>query len=70
MSPLTIERIKKAKGQVRIVPLDGNPNSTINIDRYAIQIMEEGVWTNVYVGTDRNLCEQAVRKASNKVILG
>jgi hypothetical protein len=70
MSPLTIERIKKAKGQVRIVPLDGNPNSTIDVERFSVQILENGAWVNVYTDTDRNLCEQAVRQATSKVILG
>lgn len=70
MSPLTIERIKKSKGQVRIVPVDGNPNGSIGVDRFSIQILEDGAWTSVFVGTDRNLCEQAIRQATSKVILG
>lgn len=67
MSPLTIERIKKAKGNVRIVPLD---QSGVSVKNYAIQILEGKVWVNVFVNHDRQLCEQAVRKATSQVILG
>jgi hypothetical protein len=68
MSPLTIERIKKAKGNVRIVPL--NESTGVSVKKFAIQIMESNAWVNVYVNHDRQLCEQAVRKAASQVILG
>lgn len=67
MSPLTIERIKKAKGNVKIVPInEGN----VSVTKYAIQILEGKAWTNVFIDHDRQTCEQAVRKATSKVILG
>ena len=68
MSPLTIDRIKKANGKVRIVPLDGQ--SSVNVKKFAIQILEGPSWVNVFVNHDRQLCEQAVRKAATQIILG
>lgn len=70
MSPLTIDRIKKANGQVRIVPVDGNPNGQAMVERFAIQVLENGAWVNVFTGNDRSICEQTIRKATSKVILG
>jgi hypothetical protein len=67
MSPLTVDRIKKAK-QVRIVPFsDGHP---INVTKFAVQIMEGMSWVNVLVTHDRQICEDTVRKANSKTILG
>lgn len=68
MSPLTIERIKKAQGNIRIVPL--NEDNSVSVTKYAIQILEGDAWTSVFTDHDRNICEQAVRKATSKVILG
>ena len=68
MSPLTIDRIKKAKGNVRIINL--NENNHINVTKYAIQILEGDAWVNVFVNHDRQICESAVRKAASQVILG
>lgn len=61
MSPLTFERIKKANGKVRIVE---------NADKTSqVQIQEGGAWVTIYTNS-RELCEQVVRGANNKVILG
>ena len=68
MSPLTIERIKKAKGNVRIVPLP--EQAGISVKKFAIQILEGKAWVNVFVNHDRQICEQTVRKATSQVILG
>ena len=68
MSPLTIDRIKKAKTNVRIVPL--TEDRSVSVSKFAIQIKESGAWVNVFVNHDRNLCEKAVRQATNQVILG
>lgn len=68
MSPLTIDRIKKAKGNVRIVPL--KEDSSINVTKYAIQILEGAAWVNVLVDHDRQICERAVRAATRQVLLG
>lgn len=68
MSPLTIEKIKKAKGNVRIVPV--SEEGPITVTKYAVQILEGDAWKNVFINHDRQLCEQTVRKATNKVILG
>lgn len=68
MSPLTIDRIKKAKGNVRIIPI--NESTGISVTKYAIQILEGQAWVNVFVDHDRQICERAVRKATNQVILG
>lgn len=68
MSPLTIDRIKKAKGNVRIVPLE--EDISVSVQKYAIQILEGAAWVNVFVNHDRKICEQTVRKAASQVILG
>ena len=68
MSPLTSDKIKKAKGNVRIVPL--NEAGPISVTKYAIQILEGAAWSTVFVDHDRQICERAVRQASGKVILG
>jgi hypothetical protein len=68
MSPLTIEKIKKAKGNVRIVPI--NESGPISTTKYAIQILEGAAWVNVFVDHDRQICERTVRKATSKMILG
>ena len=68
MSPLTIDRIKKAKGSVKVVPLTLSEGTSVQ--QYAIQVLENGAWVNVFVNPDRSLCEQAVRKATSQVILG
>lgn len=69
MSPLTIERIKKANGNVRIVPINESAN-TISVTKYAIQILEGAAWVNIFVNHDRQLCEQTIKKATSQVILG
>lgn len=61
MSPLTLERIKKANGKVRIV--EGTDKTS------QVQIQESGAWVTIYTNS-RKLCEQVVRGANNKVILG
>jgi hypothetical protein len=66
MSPLTIDRIKKANGNVRIKSSTGTNNAT----KYSVQILENGVWVSVLEDHNRSICEQAVRKATSKVILG
>lgn len=69
MSPLTIDRIKKANGSIRIVPINES-TTTINITKYAVQILEGSAWVNVFVDHDRQICEQAVRRATSQVICG
>lgn len=61
MSPLTLDRIKKADGKVRIIESTG--------DIHSVQIQEAGVWITVYTNS-RQLCEQVVRGANNRLILG
>jgi hypothetical protein len=61
MSPLTIDRIKKANGKVKIVESSGS---------YSVQVQEAGVWVTVLSNTSKVVCEQAVRGANNKLILG
>jgi len=64
MSPLTLDRIKKADS-VRIHPINES-----DIVKYAVQVLESGVWNTLLTDYNRNICEQAVRKATSKVILG
>ena len=66
MSPLTLDRIKKANGNIKITPITGTNSAT----KYAVQILENGVWVSVMEDHNRSICEQAVRKATSKVILG
>lgn len=67
MSPLVLERIKKANGNVKIVTLT---EGTVGVAKYAVQVLEQDVWVCVFIDHNRSLCEQAVRKANSKVILG
>ena len=69
MSPLTLERIKKAKGQVKIANIT-DPQTATNVMKYGIQIMEGGAWVTIFTDHSRQICEQAVRKAASQVILG
>jgi len=69
MSPLTIDRIKKANGKVRIKQLNDPAQSTC-VMTYVIQVLEEGVWKTVFTDRSQQICEQAVRKAVSQVILG
>ena len=64
MSPLTLDRIKKSDS-VRIHPMNES-----DIVKYAVQVLENGVWNTLLTDYNRNICEQAVRKATSKVILG
>ena len=60
MSPLTINRIKNAE-KVRLQEKD---------DKHVIQILENKTWVVVYSNESRKICEDAIKKASSKVILG
>lgn len=61
MSPLTLEKIKKANGRVRIVE---------NNSEYCIQILDKNVWTTIFKSNDKTICESAIQKANSKLILG
>jgi hypothetical protein len=69
MSPLTLERIKKANGQVKVTPI-ADPQKSTNVMKYGIQIMEGGAWVTIFTDHSKQICEQAVRKATSQVILG
>ncbi|MHA2231324.1 MAG: hypothetical protein ACXAB4_02420 [Candidatus Hodarchaeales archaeon] len=69
MSPLTLERIKKAKGQVKITEIS-DPQKHTNVMKFGIQIMENGAWVTIFTDHSRQICEQTVRKAASQVILG
>lgn len=62
MSPLTLDRIRRANGNVRIKEEAGVG--------HAIQVLEGGAWITVFVNTSKSVCEQAVRGAAGNVILG
>ena len=62
MSPLTLDRVKKANGKVRIV--ESNDKSG-----HSVQIQEGGAWITIYTNS-RELCEQVIRGANSKLILG
>jgi len=71
MSPLTLDKIKKAKGRVRIVSQPAKTNTVgVSVERFAIQIEEDNVWSTIFVGNDRQICESHIRKANSQVILG
>lgn len=61
MSPLTLKRIKEAKGNVRV--------KSDNSD-WVVQILEDNTWKTIYKNKERTVCEEAVTKASQQVILG
>jgi len=69
MSPLTLKRIKEAKGNVRIRQSD-NSSTTPSIVEWYIQVLENDIWNTIFTNRDRVICEQAVQKAIRRVILG
>lgn len=71
MSPLIIDRIKKANGQVRVVPAGGlTVEETAPTNKWSVQVLEGGAWISVFTGDNRQICEQTVRRATSQVILG
>lgn len=69
MSPLTLKRIKKAKGRVRISKSDTDqPQPTVV--EWSVQVLEDGAWQTIYRSRDRTMCEQVISKANGQVILG
>lgn len=60
MSPLTLDRIKKANGKTRIVEENDKSN---------VQVQENGAWVTIY-SNSRELCERIIRGANSKLILG
>lgn len=69
MSPLTLKRIKEAKGKVRIKKSD-NSSPTPTVVEWELQVQENGVWQTVFIDRDRTMCEQVISKAARQVILG
>ena len=69
MSPLTLDRIKKAGGNVKIVE-EKVSNTSVGVNEYHIKILEGDAWVTVYKSRERSICEQAVRGANNRLILG
>lgn len=61
ISPVVVDKIKKANGQVRIISEGTN---------HSIQILMNGSWSTILVNQDRSLCELAISKARSNVILG
>lgn len=60
MSPVVIDRIKEAE-DVQIVEEAG---------QFSIKAKINGAWVTLLTNDNRSLCEEIVRKASSKVILG
>lgn len=60
MSPVVLDKIKNAD-DVRIVEERGS---------FSIQVKKNDVWETVLTKDDRQICENTVRKASSKTILG
>lgn len=62
-NPLVIDRIKNAKGKVRVSAITEG-------GKYAIQVLEGTVWVSIFTSDDRTICERHVHAATSKIILG
>lgn len=63
-----ISRIKSVGvHNVRIVPMQ---NESVIDGNHQIEVNESGAWTTIIAGIKRNIAEDLVRQATNKVILG
>lgn len=61
-------KIKAAGAQnVRVVPMDGQ--NVLDGD-YQIQIKNESIWNTIVTGIKKNIAEQIVSQALNRVICG
>tara|TARA_R100001244_G_scaffold25113_2_gene25489 strand:+ start:135243 stop:135452 length:210 start_codon:yes stop_codon:yes gene_type:complete len=69
MSPLTLDRIKKAGGNVRITE-EKISNTSVAVNEYQIKILEGGAWVTVFKSRERGICEQAVRGVNSRLLLG
>lgn len=63
LSPVVIEKIKKARGQVRVV----EGHSPMMCD---LQVLDGGSWITVMSNQPRTIVESAIRSASQNIILG
>lgn len=63
----TIQKIKQAgPSSVRIVPMDGQPIT----GQYQIEISPQGSWVAIISGLTKQMAEDIVQQATNKVLLG
>lgn len=69
MSPLTLEKIKKAGGNVKISE-ERVGNTSVDVMEYHIKVKEGDAWVTVYKSRERSICEQAIRGVNSKLILG
>ena len=69
MSPLTLKKIKDAKGKVRIQKSDINSKTPTVVEWY-VQVLTNDSWETVFTDRNRTVCEQVISKANRQVILG
>ena len=69
MSPLTLDRIKKAGGNVKVIEQKATDTS-VTVMEYHIKILEGAAWVTVYSSKERGICEQAIRGINSKLLLG
>jgi len=63
-----IQKIKRAgAANVRTVPMDGQ---SVNDGNYQIDIRNNGGWDTILVGVKKQMAEDIIRQATNKVLLG
>lgn len=60
MSPVVLDKIRKAE-DVRIIEENGS---------FSIQVKKDDVWATILTKNNRQICENTIRQASNKIILG
>ena len=69
MSPLTVDRIKKANGNVKIVE-EQVTSASVAVMEYHIKIFENNAWVTVYKSREKSICEQTVRGLNSRLLLG
>ena len=63
-----VQKIKKAgTAKVRIIPMSG---SNINTGDYQIEVLEESSWHPILSGIKKQMAEDLVAQATNRVICG
>lgn len=69
MSPLTLDRIKKAGGNVKISEEKAS-DASVAVNEYQIKILEGNAWVVVFKSYEKGICEQAIRGANSRLLLG
>jgi hypothetical protein len=63
LSPVVLDRIKKAQGRIQITE-----GATPML--FDLKVLENGIWTPILVNQSKAICESAVKRAGQNLIIG